>query len=170
MDKKRKTINVSLQSRKYSEPMNELINKWEEDGDNISIQVCETLLKWNELQKSPTMLRIFNMFELIKKSIELYGINDDKKIEEILSSVVKFDATGLNEIFLTMSQIESSNTKKVENIVSKIPIEKETINNTLPKEERPKVVIPKEPEKVEEHNDVPFDGDVDIPMDFLMNG
>lgn len=174
MDKRRKTINVSLQSRKYNEPMNELINKWEEDGDNISIQVCETLLKWNEFQQSPTMLRIFNVFELIKKSLELYNIEDENKIEEVLNSVIKFDATGLNEIFLTMSQLQGSNIKKVENIVQSPTTKVEPITEVHIKEDKP-ITIPTP--KVEQLKDdvnlekeVPFEEDIDIPLDFLING
>lgn len=168
MEKIRKTINVSLQSRKYCGPMNDLINKWEEDGNNLSIQICENLLKWNEIQQSPTMLRVINMFDLITKSLELYNMKDEAKIEDVLSKVIKFDASGLNEIFLTMNQLQDTKISNNENIVTPIqPIVKNVEPTVQPKIEQSKNLIV-EP-KIEEVP-IPTQEEFDIPMDFLMNG
>ena len=39
-DQVRKAINVSLQSKKYSESINEIIKDWEEKELNISAETC----------------------------------------------------------------------------------------------------------------------------------
>ena len=42
--KNRRAINISLQSKKYAEPINEMIQSWEDENLNISTQVCDALL------------------------------------------------------------------------------------------------------------------------------
>lgn len=169
MDKKRKTINVSLQSRKYCGSMNELINKWEEEGNNLSIQVCENLLKYNEIQQSPTMLRVLNMFDLVKKSLEIYDIKDEARIEDVLSKVIKIDTSGLNEIFLTMNQLQDtqiSNSK--ENIVVPIQPIMKTIEPIV--QEKKEQIDNSNIETKMEEVPIPSQEEFDIPMDFLING
>lgn len=169
MAKDRNTINVSLQSRKYREPMNKLIHSWEEDGNNLSVQICENLLLLEKLQKSATMLKVINMFELTKKTLELYNIKDDAKIEEIMSKIVLLDASGLNEIFLTMNQIQDTQ-KNTENIETK----KITVNEMIEKKLEPNnqdnsfEQINKTEPKIEVP--IPTLDSLDIPMDFLING
>ena len=50
-DQVRKAINVSLQSKKYSESINEIIKDWEEQELNISAETCEALLLVHRLKK-----------------------------------------------------------------------------------------------------------------------
>lgn len=156
----RKTINVSLQSKKYCGPMNELINKWEDDGCNLSIQVCEQLLKLDKLEQSATFLNILNAFELTEKLAAVYKIDDKNKIEEILSKVIKLDTANLSEIFMTFNQIQESpivETKR--NVESSKPIEK------------PIIKVEPIAESVDTTDDTDDEESIgsEIPMDFLFN-
>ena len=156
MDKIRKTINISLQSKKYGPQMNELINKWEQDGDNISFKFCEMLLKFENLLQSATFLKVLNVFELTEKMATVYELDDKDKIEEILSKVVQIDNTSLSEIFMTFNQIQESHIVEPKRNVEIVkPIKKETIKQ--------------EPIKVEEPMIEEEVSDDEVPMDFLFN-
>ena len=177
MDNKyRKTINVSLQSKKYYKPMNELIHEWEEDGCNLSVQICEQLLKLNKLEKFAAFLNVFAIFELTEKMANVYNI-DDKKMDEILSKVIKIDNVGLSEIFMTLSQIQDTpivETKKnidVQEVNIEKPIQEISLKpvekiESIPTIIKTETVIPTIIESEEQNEDF----DMEIPMDFLLNG
>lgn len=161
MDRIRKTINVSLQSKKLCNPINELINRWEAEGSNLSVQICENLLRLDQLEHSGTMLKVLNLFDLTRQTASIYNIKDEAKVEEILSRAITINPSVIAELFLS-----DANAPARETIVEKteyVPVPK-----PVPVQE---VVRPVETESVEvQMDDVPFfDDDADIPMDFLMN-
>ncbi len=160
MDRIRKTINVSLQSKKLGGPINELINRWEADGSNLSVQICENLLRLDQLEHSGTMLKVLNLFDLTKQTASIYNIKDEAKIEEILSRAITINPSVIAELFLS----DTNNTSARETIeqTQYVPVPKQ-----VPVQE---VAKPVETEPVTiQTDDVPFSDDTDIPMDFLMN-
>ena len=160
MERIRKTINVSLQSKKLGGPINELINRWEAEGSNLSVQICENLLRLDQLEHSGTMLKVLNLFDLTRQTASIYNIKDEARIEEILSRALTINPSVIAELFLS-----DVNTPIRETIVEQteyVPVPK-----SVPVKEDTK---PVETEPVEiKSDDVPFFDDTDIPMDFLMN-
>lgn len=171
--KTRKTLNISLQAQEYSTPMNDLVQKWEEKGANISIEVCKNLLAYDKITSSKTMGTVLDVYDVVKRILNRYGIEDEDKIEEILSKVICFNMSSLNEVFLTINQIYDStmsgenvdNLFQQKNDVKSKVIETPIIENKV--ESKVESSKPME-QKVE---DVPIpNSEIDIPMDFLMNG
>lgn len=161
MEKNRKTINVSLQSKKYSGPINELINRWEEDGSNLSVQICENLLKLDQLEHSGTMLKVLNMYELTKRTANIYNIKDETKIEEILSKAIVINPSAITEIFIG----NSNTTRETVDTVYMPPVQQPVMEETpvlqrVERQQEESVSIPMEEE--------PFSLE-EVPMDFLMN-
>lgn len=171
--KTRKTLNISLQAQEYSTPMNDLVQKWEEKGANISIEVCKNLLAYDKITSSKTMGTVLDVYDVVKRILNRYGIEDEDKIEEILSKVICFNMSSLNEVFLTINQIYDStmsgenvdNLFQQKNDVKSKVIETPIIENKV--ESKVESSKPME-QKVE---DVPIpNSEIDIPMDFLING
>lgn len=180
--KTRKTLNISLQAQEYSTPMNELIQQWDEKGANISIEVCKNLLAYNKITSSKTIGTVLDVYDVVKRILNRYGINDERKIEEILSKVIYFDMSGLNEVFLTINQfydpkVNSDNVDdifKQKEVIQKMKTQiiEETSNENKTNIEKPQIKV-ETSTKLEEQkvDDVPIpSSEVDIPMDFLMNG
>ena len=65
--KTRKTLNISLQAQEYSTPMNDLVQKWEEKGANISIEVCKNLLAYDKITSSKTMGTVLDVYDVVKR-------------------------------------------------------------------------------------------------------
>lgn len=171
--KTRKTLNISLQAQEYSTPMNDLVQKWEEKGANISIEVCKNLLAYDKITSSKTMGTVLDVYDVVKRILNRYGIEDEDKIEEILSKVICFNMSSLNEVFLTINQIYDStmsgenvdNLFQQKNDVKSKVIETPIIENKV--ESKVESSKPME-QKIE---DVPIpNSEIDIPMDFLING
>lgn len=160
MERVRKTINVSLQSKKLGGPINDLINRWEAEGSNLSVQICENLLRLDQLEHSGTMLKVLNLFDLTRQTASIYNIKDEAKIEEILSRAITINPSVIAELFLA----DTTNAPIREAIEKNeyVPVPKQ-----VPVQE---VVKPVEAEPVTiSQDDVPFSDDTEIPMDFLMN-
>lgn len=174
--KTRKTLNISLQAQEYSTPMNDLVQKWEEKGANISIEVCKNLLAYDKITSSKTMGTVLDVYDVVKRILNRYGIEDEDKIEEILSKVICFNMSSLNEVFLTINQIYDSTIsgEKVENLFQ----QKNNIEDVKPKIIETPIIENKVESKVEHSKpmeqkieDVPIpNSEIDIPMDFLING
>lgn len=115
--KTRKTINVSLQSKKYSDPINRIINEWEDDGSNISVEVCENILLFEKFDKSIVLSNIKNVYELIEKIVALYyPLDSDKasmKIEELLSEVISVDNGKLTSALANLNEQVSVDKAKI---------------------------------------------------------
>lgn len=160
MDRIRKTINVSLQSKKLGGPINELINRWEAEGSNLSVQICENLLRLDQLEHSGTMLKVLNLFDLTRQTASIYNIKDEARIEEILSRALTINPSVIAELFL--SDINTSARETIVEQTEYVPVPK-----PVPVQE---AIKPVKTEPVEIYtDDVPFSNDTDIPMDFLMN-
>lgn len=166
---KKRTINISLQAKKYMVPMNTLIEKWEDEGENLSIKLCDDILKYEELQSYPSMIKVLNVFDLVKKTLEIYGITDLNRIEEVFSSVIHVDMTALNEVFLTLNQIQGSSEMKPQAAEKPAPAKNEVEEPAQSKVEAKPIVEKVEALVQEEVEADPFGTDIDISEDLLFN-
>lgn len=162
MAKERKTINVSLQSKKYLEPINKILNEWEADSLNLSTQICENLLLVQQLKNSVTFGNILAVYELIERVMKVYDIQDNTQLEQIFSEIISIDHAKLGQMVtkLTPTVSTSVNDKIVEQptqIVEIKPTQKEVQN--VQKE----VEVPQSPSSTTDADDT------EIPLDFLFN-
>ena len=179
MAKERKTINVSLQSKKYLDPVNKILNEWEEDSLNLSTQICETLLLVDKLKKSATFANVMAMYELIERMMKVYHIEDESQLNAIFAEVVQIDNAKLTQL---LSQLNNKTETQQKPILRNIPpqsnvqpIVEETIVVekvvTEPKiqpeekKEEPSVVQP-----TQTNDELAVTGDIEVPIDFLLNG
>lgn len=101
MSKEKKNINVSIQSKKYSKAINNILNDWENNGMNVSTEVCESILLANKIASSPTLLSVIKMYELTDQILSLNKFdNNEKTLEDIISLLIKINGEGLTNIFL----------------------------------------------------------------------
>lgn len=189
----RKNINVSLQSKFYSKPINNILNDWTDDNLNISIEVCNSILLSDKISKSPTLSKVMTTTDLVHKMLDLYKIEkNDTLIEEILSKLISVDMAQLNDIIVncvsnnTISPNNSKpekkqmveDTQKYQVVTSDEPVVTDEVDEPTP----PKKEVKKESSNNFEYTDETLDDkssnnhekkdegvDYDIPMNFLLN-
>mgnify|MGYP001602226953 CR=1 FL=1 len=103
MEKKqkvRKTVNVSLQKR-HIDSLNAILNSWEEDGCNISHEICEAILFKNKSDINPHICTILSTLSLIESSLKSQKTSRDmtpeqidSKALEIFNDVITIDIDG----------------------------------------------------------------------------
>ena len=124
--KQRKTLNISLQSKKFSKRINDLANKWDEEGENLSTEVCKSILLVDELNKSITFTNILNMYELVKKMVYLYyptdSVEGERKVEELFSKIISIDTNTLSASMQTLSKEALNSQLNINSNVSNTPI------------------------------------------------
>lgn len=108
-NKIRKNLNISIQSKKYSMTINDILNKWDDEDKNISTEVCESILLSNEIYKSPTLINIIAIYKLIQQLIDLYDLKDDDVIELILSDIITIKNNNLPKIVESLCKKKYSN-------------------------------------------------------------
>ena len=178
MAKERKTINVSLQSKKYLDSVNKILNEWEDDSLNLSTQICETLLLMDRLKKSATFANVIAMYELIERMMKVYHIEDETLLNKIFSEVVQVDNLKLTQLLSQLNQeqkpqqsntireehqqINTQHIEKQEVIVEKVDEKTEIKTDT---KEKPQV-----PPNIQTNDELAVTGDVEVPLDFLLNG
>lgn len=181
----RKNVNVSLQSKQYSKPINDILNDWTDDNLNISIEVCESILLSDKMSKSPTLSNVLTATDLIQKILNLYKVEKtDALIENILSQLITVNMPQLNEIILN----SISNNDNITNQLNVINLNKEneavkteSLNDTEKTVLINEKDIIKKPsndfEYMENANDsdldnkteVSCDSEYEIPMNFILN-
>lgn len=139
-----KTLNVSLQSKKYGPSINKIVEKWKEDGLNISPEVCKAILMKDKIESNATLLQVLSAYDLVEKILKMKGISDESMLESIFSEMIKIDMNKLSTLF-------------TEEVSKEKPM-----NHT--KEEK----IEEKSEKKEE-KELKVENSIEIPTDFLMN-
>lgn len=98
--KTRKTINVSIQKRHFN-TLNAILNSWEEDGYNLSNEICEAILFKNKSDINPHICTILSTLALIESSLKSQKISKnmtpeeiDSKALEIFNDVITIDIDG----------------------------------------------------------------------------
>lgn len=134
--KLRKSLNISIQSKRYYIPINEIITEWEEQGLSLSTKVCETLLLGYRLSNSVELSKLVNTFEMISKTLSHYYNEENteeymKAIENVFNKVITVDGETLSE-FLS-NPIRYSNSENASQVVKKHSIsepQKEVVTKT----------------------------------------
>lgn len=139
-----KTLNVSLQSKKYGPSINKIVEKWKEDGLNISPEVCKSILMKDKIESNATLLQVLSAYDLVEKILKMKGISDETMLESIFSEMIKID---MNKLF-------------TEEVSKEKPM-----NHTKEKKEEK---IEEKSEKKEE-KELKIENSIEIPTDFLMN-
>ena len=67
--KERKNVNISLQKRNI-EQLNNIIQSWDDDGFNISNEICDAILFKYNLQDNPHICTILSTLNLIESSLK----------------------------------------------------------------------------------------------------
>lgn len=170
--KLKKNLNISLQSKKYTEPINKIIKKWEDEGVNISVQTCELILLFDKYNKSLTLSNIKNVFELIEKMVSLYApLNTEESeflIEEILSDCIKVDN---NQLTLSLSKLNKRKSEMLKDKESLINNKKDynDIKDELVKDELVVETNNQETYETIVNTEVKNNTANEIPMDFFIN-
>lgn len=139
-----KTLNVSLQSKKYGPSINKIVEKWKEDGLNISPEVCKSILMKDKIESNATLLQVLSAYDLVEKILKMKGISDETMLESIFSEMIKIDMNKLSTLFT------------------------EEVSKEKPKNHTKEEKIEDKPEKKEE-KELKIENSVEIPTDFLMN-
>lgn len=155
MEKKqkvRKTVNVSLQKR-HIDSLNAILNSWEEDGYNISHEICEAILFKNKSDINPHICTILSTLSLIESSLKSQKISRDmtpeqidSKALEIFNDVITIDIDG-NKLtnLLKGVNMKASNQKleqdtqteniKIESKTNDLTNNESLIESNIPKDE-----------------------------------
>lgn len=165
MAKERKTINVSLQSKKYLEPVNKILNEWEADSLNLSTQICDTLLMMQKLKSSGTFGSVLAVYELIERLIRVYDIQDPAQLEKIFSEVVTINHSKLGKLVTNLNPEQPLPKPKSIKHVEEVTVTSQPEQISSVKAE---TVIP-QPSHIETEISETHNSEDEIPLDFLLN-
>lgn len=160
MAKERRTINVSLQSKKYLEPVNQILNEWEDESLNLSTQICENLLLVKRLKSSITFGSVLAVYELIERVMKVYDIKDKSQLEKMFAEVISIDHAKLGEMVTKLTPELSVTKPEIAKPIIEEPVK-------IVSEQKQEV---KPENKQDNDNGDNEDDDTTIPMDFLLNG
>lgn len=170
MQKKiRKNINISLQTKKYLAPINDIVDKWEDEGGSISVKICDLIIFFDKFDNSFTLSNVKNVVELAEKMISRHTNTDNQKIlEDILRECITVDNDKLSRALTTLDKSES----KIENIINQ-PNPK-NLSDEKEKNIKDDIKIEVEPIKDSNKEEFVFGYDIDddnnkIPYNFLFN-
>lgn len=165
-NKIKKNINVSIQSRKYSNAINTILQNWEEDGSNVSTEVCESILLANKVANSPTLLSVMKLYDLTEQILYLNGVDDtEQKLEDVLSLLIKVNGEGLTDIINSSFKNTTKNKKKESNN-SLLRGEEKNIKNN---KEDDTIAVSSDEDLLNDIEDIDEDEDYEIPSDLLFN-
>jgi hypothetical protein len=68
-NKTRKTVNVSL-GKRHPEQLNNILNNWEDEGYNISNEICKAILFREKYESNPHICTILSTLSLINSSLK----------------------------------------------------------------------------------------------------
>lgn len=181
----RKAINVSLQSKKYSESINEIIKDWEEQDLNISAETCEALLLVHRLKKLSSLSNIFNIVKMLDNLASIYHY-DDSNIDNMLNQIIHIDNEKFSQILIELNNMKfTSNEKVKEKNITKDKTKDITEDITSDVQETSKVqenkfesnkeiveTVKTKEIKIEKNNEIEEEEEKEektVPLDFLFN-
>lgn len=191
----KKTLNISLQSKKYYTSINSILENWHNNELNISDEACKNLLLMNKINNSITLLQVLNAYQTAEQMLLLSkGNNEDisQDLEAVISSAIKID---LNEMINKIKEVSLNQPVKSNNVIVEednkhIADKKESNNiaeinesssesfNELSNESNSEKDIQNEPihndkdsnsEFIEEHHDIDDDTDDEFLINAMFN-
>lgn len=178
VNKIRKNVNVSIQSKKYNESINAVLNDWEEEGLNISTEVCNSILLANKIAKSPTLLNVMNIYDLAEKILNLYQIDEvENSLEEVLSKLINVNGSELTNVIGGIFNDTSKTNQKVSNKQSNKHIKddndevnkKSMTSSKKVNSETDSIAISSDEDNLGDNNFEYNDDNYEIPEDILFN-
>lgn len=104
--KQRKNLNISLQSKRYNQKVNEILANWDEEGMNLSTAGCEAIIQADLINSSPTLKSAVSAFKFIQ---QLQSVNiDAETIEAIAARFIKVDEPHLRATLLSGGKVSES--------------------------------------------------------------
>lgn len=159
----KKSFNVSLQSKKYSKDVRKIVNEWGK-SENLSTEVCESILLYYKFNSLLTLINIKNTLETAEKMLSTVISADDEdyntSLDEILNEVVTLD---LNKLLNSIRKVQN---KKLNNNFENNVTEEATtsIANKIEAEEEKTNVVER---TVVEKKEVQENADNEILEDWL---
>lgn len=132
--KNRRAINISLQSKKYAEPINEMIQSWEDENLNISTQVCDALLFVERLKRFSSLSNIFKIVNMLDGLSSIYGYTSEN-IDEMLQEIIMVDNDRFSEILIRLNDMKFD-----ENVMKKMKEKRSETTKLLKEETKEKIV------------------------------
>lgn len=158
-NKKRDTIHVSFNDKKYYKDMKKIVDAWDKEGDVRSKKVCEDVLSMEKVRNSMTLNKLLNTFEWIENTL-LPGFPDKYDevfklvVEQIFSGVISINGDKLSEFLSNpfakveearkacqaikaqqdsvQAEVASTTTEKEEVVVKEVIQESNTENSKVP--------------------------------------
>lgn len=114
MDEKlKKSINISIQSKKYLNKINSILKEWNEEGLTPSNVICEDILLGYTISKSASLIKIVKLLEMIESILSINYKKDSVEyqlaLEEILSKSINIDMSKINSMLISEIQNKSVN-------------------------------------------------------------
>lgn len=176
--KSRKNINISLQTKKYLAPINDIVDKWEDEGESISVKVCDLIIFFDKFDNSFTLSNIKNIVELAEKMISRHmPINSSTEsrrlLEDVLRECISIDNDKLSKALNGLDKSDSNLINMEQNLHQPKP----QSQNLLDKNEKnieDDIKVEIETKEDSNNEEVVFEYDIDddknkIPYNFLFN-
>ena len=136
--KEKKTLNISLQNKKYFQPINNIIKEWNDKLLNTSVEACDCILLANKIHNSLPLLNIFNAYNTAEQMLLLSrnGIRDEnfnKDLDEIISASIYVDINKMMDMIKLLQNnniVVNNYTNNQNSSPSNVtPTQSENINN-----------------------------------------
>ena len=113
----KKSINISIQSKKYLYRINSILKEWNKEGLTPSNVVCEDILLGYTISKSASLIKIVKVLEMIESILSMKydkeSIEYQLILEEILSKSISVDMSKINSLISTeiLSKLNTENSE-----------------------------------------------------------
>lgn len=146
--KVRKAINVSLQSKKYTNTINEIVQEWESQNLNISSETCDALLLVHRLKKFSSLSNIFNIVKMLDNLSEIYHYTDED-IDKMLNQIIGIDNEKFSQILIELNNLKFIPNENQKLVKRTEPKHKQETKTEFVEEPKPKIQKEKQIEQKE---------------------
>lgn len=136
-NKKRDTIHISYNDKKYYKDMKRIVEAWDKEGDVRSKKVCEDVIIMDKARNSMTLNKLLYTFEWIENTLlPCFTDKDDEcfkqAVEQVFSGVISINGDKLSEFlsnpFAKVEEVKKSyQFAKAQQEVATTVVEKEEI-------------------------------------------
>jgi len=146
--KVRKAINVSLQSKKYTDTINEIVQEWESQNLNISSETCDALLLVHRLKKFSSLSNIFNIVKMLDNLSEIYHYTDED-IDKMLNQIIGIDNEKFSQILIELNNLKFIPNENQKLVKRTEPTHKQETKTEFVEEPKPEIQKEKQIEQKE---------------------
>lgn len=118
--KMKKTLNVSIQKRNL-EDINLILNNWEDEGLNVSGEVCKSILFKYDLENNPYIQTLLSTLNLIKTNLKNKNTYEESQESALLLALkniisIKINAQELSNFLENDLYFSSKDTNHIHNL------------------------------------------------------